>query len=196
MSEMLAYAPDLRSITAGQGDYTLEFLRTRSSPAPAQKVIEQSSRRGAPARPRLGPRPASRAGVGRRPAIPFRPHGDPRTIVTSQPTWSATSVTRTLLRGERPSAFAPSGAYIGLRAVCAARPQAGWLRVSERRPGPLALVPRARRGRGLFERLRGEHARRLRLTGARRERRRAHAASTSRSGVPRGRSRRTTGRRR
>ncbi len=26
-SEMLADAPDLRSITQGQGDYTLEFLR-------------------------------------------------------------------------------------------------------------------------------------------------------------------------
>src|ERR1035441_11009238 len=26
MSEVLAYAPDLRSITGGQGDYTLEFL--------------------------------------------------------------------------------------------------------------------------------------------------------------------------
>jgi elongation factor G len=33
MAEMLAYAPDLRSITGGQGDYTLEFLRYEEVPA-------------------------------------------------------------------------------------------------------------------------------------------------------------------
>ena len=27
MSEMLTYAPDLRSITGGQGEYTMEFAR-------------------------------------------------------------------------------------------------------------------------------------------------------------------------
>ncbi len=43
MSEMLAYAPDLRSITGGQGDYTLEFLRYEEVPAHlAQKVVEQA----------------------------------------------------------------------------------------------------------------------------------------------------------
>src|SRR5690348_12841957 len=43
MSEMLTYAPDLRSITAGQGDYTLEFLRYEEVPGHlAQKVIEQA----------------------------------------------------------------------------------------------------------------------------------------------------------
>ncbi|HUB74782.1 MAG TPA: elongation factor G [Solirubrobacteraceae bacterium] len=43
MAEMLAYAPDLRSITQGQGDYTLEFLRYEELPAHlAQKVIEQA----------------------------------------------------------------------------------------------------------------------------------------------------------
>jgi elongation factor G len=45
MAEMLSYAPDLRSITGGQGDYTLEFLRYEEMPAHlAQKVID-----GAPA---------------------------------------------------------------------------------------------------------------------------------------------------
>jgi elongation factor G len=39
MSEMLSYAPDLRSITGGQGDYTLEFLRYEELPAHlAQKL--------------------------------------------------------------------------------------------------------------------------------------------------------------
>ena len=52
MSEMLTYAPDLRSITAGQGDYTLEFLRYEELPGHlAQKVVEQAgehARRPAP----------------------------------------------------------------------------------------------------------------------------------------------------
>ena len=43
MTEMLAYAPDLRSITAGQGDYTLQFLRYEEVPAHlTRKIIEQS----------------------------------------------------------------------------------------------------------------------------------------------------------
>ena len=29
MAEMLSYAPDLRSITGGQGDYTMEFAALR-----------------------------------------------------------------------------------------------------------------------------------------------------------------------
>jgi elongation factor G len=41
MAEMLSYAPDLRSITGGQGDYTLEFLRYEEVPAHlAQKIVE------------------------------------------------------------------------------------------------------------------------------------------------------------
>ena len=44
MAEMLSYAPDLRSITGGQGDYTLEFLRYEEIPAHlAQKVVEQAT---------------------------------------------------------------------------------------------------------------------------------------------------------
>jgi elongation factor G len=45
MAEMLSYAPDLRSITGGQGEYTMEFLRYEELPANlAGKVIAQSSR--------------------------------------------------------------------------------------------------------------------------------------------------------
>jgi elongation factor G len=33
MAELLSYAPDLRSITGGQGDYTMEFLRYEEVPA-------------------------------------------------------------------------------------------------------------------------------------------------------------------
>jgi elongation factor G len=44
MAEMLSYAPDLRSITGGQGDYTLEFLRYEEVPGHlAQKIVEQAS---------------------------------------------------------------------------------------------------------------------------------------------------------
>ena len=44
MSEMLSYAPDLRSITGGQGDYTMEFARYEEVPAHlAQKVIDAAS---------------------------------------------------------------------------------------------------------------------------------------------------------
>src|SRR5881398_2279731 len=40
MAEMLSYAPDLRSITGGQGDYSMEFARYEEVPAHlAQKVI-------------------------------------------------------------------------------------------------------------------------------------------------------------
>jgi elongation factor G len=43
MSEMLAYAPDLRSITQGQGDYTLEFVRYEEVPGHlAQRVVAES----------------------------------------------------------------------------------------------------------------------------------------------------------
>jgi elongation factor G len=41
MAEMLGYAPDLRSITQGQGDYTLELLRYEPAPSNlAKKVLE------------------------------------------------------------------------------------------------------------------------------------------------------------
>jgi elongation factor G len=44
MSEMLAYAPDLRSITGGQGEFTMEFERYEEIPAHlAQKVVDQAT---------------------------------------------------------------------------------------------------------------------------------------------------------
>jgi elongation factor G len=44
MAEMLTYAPDLRSITQGQGDYTLEFVRYEEVPGHlAQKLVEQAT---------------------------------------------------------------------------------------------------------------------------------------------------------
>ncbi len=44
MAEMLTYAPDLRSLTGGQGDYTMEFVRYEEVPAHlAQKVVAEAS---------------------------------------------------------------------------------------------------------------------------------------------------------
>jgi len=43
MAEMLSYAPDLRSITGGQGDYTMDFARYEEIPQHlAQKVIDRA----------------------------------------------------------------------------------------------------------------------------------------------------------
>jgi elongation factor G len=44
MAEMLTYAPDLRSLTGGQGDYTMEFVRYEEVPGHlAAKVVEAIS---------------------------------------------------------------------------------------------------------------------------------------------------------
>jgi elongation factor G len=44
MAELLSYAPDLRSITAGRGDYTLAFLRYDEVPPHlAQKVVAEAA---------------------------------------------------------------------------------------------------------------------------------------------------------
>jgi elongation factor G len=43
MAEMLTYAPDLRSITGGQGEYSMEFLRYEEVPGHlANKVVEEA----------------------------------------------------------------------------------------------------------------------------------------------------------
>jgi elongation factor G len=44
MAEVLSYAPDLRSITGGRGDYTLEFVRYEEVPAQlAQRIVTQAA---------------------------------------------------------------------------------------------------------------------------------------------------------
>ncbi|MCW3064011.1 MAG: translation elongation factor [Solirubrobacterales bacterium] len=49
MAEMLSYAPDLRSLTGGQGEYTMEFVRYEEVPAHlAQKVVDEARSEGEP----------------------------------------------------------------------------------------------------------------------------------------------------
>ncbi len=46
MAEMLSYAPDLRSITGGQGEFTMEFERYEEVPGHlAGKVVDEATRR-------------------------------------------------------------------------------------------------------------------------------------------------------
>jgi elongation factor G len=48
MAEMLTYAPDLRSLTGGQGDYAMEFARYEEVPAHLQqKVVDQAGQQEA-----------------------------------------------------------------------------------------------------------------------------------------------------
>jgi elongation factor G len=51
MAEMLTYAPDLRALTGGQGDYAMEFVRYEEVPAHLAQKVVQSTRdeEGAPA---------------------------------------------------------------------------------------------------------------------------------------------------
>ena len=50
MAEMVTYAPDLRALTGGRGEYTMEFLRYEEVPAHlAQKVVQEAQRETAAA---------------------------------------------------------------------------------------------------------------------------------------------------
>ena len=51
MAEMLAYAPDLRAITGGRGEYTMEFARYEQVPVHlAEKIVAQVGEGGEPVR--------------------------------------------------------------------------------------------------------------------------------------------------
>ena len=131
MAEMLTYAPDLRALTGGQGDYTMEFLRYEEVPAHlAQKVV------GARAREEEGA-----AGLSARPPTPRR--GDAqvdhhlarrRRVRRVRPDAAARRARRRLPRRRL--------AAHGLRAVHGARDARG---LDPRGAGPRAVAPRRRR---------------------------------------------------
>jgi elongation factor G len=51
MAETLSYAPDLRAITGGRGDYTMEFARYEQVPGHlADKVVAAATIAGEPVR--------------------------------------------------------------------------------------------------------------------------------------------------
>ena len=148
MAEMLTYAPDLRSITGGQGEYTMEFLRYEEVPAHlAQKVVADRRARG-------GRRPDAVKAVGEAVARLARV-ARTRDIRTNQRRHrlrrlrahaAARRARRALPRRRR----APPG----LRAVHRARPARGLdPRVRRRRPRRCASRA-ARRGRVVHRRLR------------------------------------------
>ena len=69
MAEMLTYAPDLRSLTGGQGDYTMEFLRYEEVPG----APRAEGRRPRPERRRRRSQRLSGRRAGRRPRCYARP---------------------------------------------------------------------------------------------------------------------------
>ena len=65
MAEMLSYAPDLRAITGGQGEFTMELPRYEEVPAHlVEKVVAQTARRGGGGQ-RVARRAAVAAAAGR-----------------------------------------------------------------------------------------------------------------------------------
>ena len=139
MSEMLTYAPDLRSITAGQGDYTLEFLRYEELPGHlAQKVVEQAGD---------GARPGSRVGPALHTWAPARSSHP-------SPTWPASCAPAGCCGASSTRSSWPPDGRRTVCELCAPRAaDAGWVR---ERDGQADMAPVAapRRGRGLLERLR------------------------------------------
>ena len=140
MAEMLSYAPDLRSITGGQGDYTMEFLRYEEVPAHlAQKVVESTQRGGRHGlRALLSAAWLSRRIARRRTRRSRAPCAPVRCCAGSAPTSSFTP------------ASAAMSASSARRAPCT---RAGSARARTRRPVACA-AGHAARGASFLERLR------------------------------------------
>ncbi len=188
MAEMLTYAPDLRSITGGQGDYTLEFLRYEEVPAHlAQKVVDGA--------------PGERASDARLTAgLLDGPQGyaaglmATRSIVTSQPDVACDVCERRLLRGEQPDVFLDAGEPRMVCELCAPRAaHQGWLRGSDQHALSAAPLPHAAVGgcsNGCARRATLASAKRRGVLRRRRAARRRAPRSTPSPTTPRRRARR------
>ena len=64
MAEMLTYAPDLRSLTGGQGDYTMEFAALRGGPGAPRAEGRRGRGQGGREASAAGTRPGARAADG------------------------------------------------------------------------------------------------------------------------------------
>ncbi len=85
MSELLTYAPDLRSITGGQGEYTLEFVRYEEVPSAPRAKDRAGAREGGRSGQGLGARPRRRrveGSVSRRQKPPMRINDAPHRLTS------------------------------------------------------------------------------------------------------------------
>ena len=134
MAEMVTYAPDLRALTGGRGEYTMEFLRYEEVPAHlAQKVVQEAQQRD--------------RGCGVAPGAIASEAMTRKAITTSHAAVSCDVCGRTLLRGEEAEPFIAGGTRRLVCNLCTARAaNEGWIR---RGPGRHAerAPPRARASR-------------------------------------------------
>ena len=157
MAEMLTYAPDLRSITGGQGEYTMEFPRYEEVPAHlAQKVVDAAQKE----HEAVARRPGSAACARRRRVATLAGAVATHARHQDQPAGhrlrrlrahAAARRARRALPGRRP---APPG----LRAVHGARAARG-LDPRVRRRRARRCAPQPRRPRRVFGRLRARRER-------------------------------------
>ena len=113
MAEMLSYAPDLRSITGGQGEFTMEFERYEEVPGHlAAKVVDEAR----------AERDDGQGVVG---SATVRS----TTISTSVAHSTCDVCGRTLLRGERAEIYVGGGDRHSVCELCTSRAvHAGWVR--------------------------------------------------------------------
>ena len=132
MAEMLTYAPDLRSLTGGQGDYTMEFLRYEEVPGaprpegrPADgrggrdglRLVRAGGVQGADAA-RLPSRDRRRLPAWRPCALTLGRAMTPKQIATNQARSPATSAAARCCAASTPDVFLHGGAAAhGVRAV-------------------------------------------------------------------------------
>ena len=144
MSEMLTYAPDLRAMTGGQGEYTLEFLRYEEIPAHLAQKVADKAREEAEA-VRIESAPCGEAGEWRIATLALSEWLVPGTSARTSSTSPATSAGARCCAASTPSTSSPA-ASAGGSATCA--PRAPSTRAGSASPAPTtsSCATRATRG--------------------------------------------------